>query len=169
MQKIFIITSDKNSKDNYRLAEYLQLECGLDLAKSFTTGNVEQYYEQLSINDVILAYKNNALLYSYSKDNIHSGITMDEFYNNDLFCMTIDGFNNIADNRLVNVLVVWLDLPTKEITCEMSHNIKSFQKTLESINYMYFNEDFDTICKIMKEYIETDSEDIRERILEENK
>lgn len=170
MQKIFIISSDKTSRVNYKLAEYLQSECGLDLASNFTTGDIEEpHFVQYSISDIILAYKNNALLYSYSKDNVHTGITMDEFYNNDLFCMTIDGFNNIADNRLVNVLVIWLDLPLKDITCEMSHTIKNFQKTLESINYMYFNEDFDTICRIMKDYIETDSEDIRDRILEENK
>lgn len=168
MQKIFIITSNNNSNDNYKLAEYISETYGLDIANNFTTMEPARHFVKFSSDEVVLAYKNNALLYSFSKEDNHIGITMDEFYNKDVFCMNIDGFNNIAENRLENVLVIWLDTPTTHIDSFTSYTIRQLQQTLESVTYMYFNEPFETICEIVGNYIQCEDEEIRKQIILDN-
>jgi hypothetical protein len=91
---------------------------------------------------------------------------MDEYYNSDIFCMTIEEFLNISESRLSNVLIIWLDCINIDKT--LQHNVKIFINTLESLDYLYFNEnDNDKILEVIKEYLNADN-NIKKQILEEN-
>lgn len=169
MQKIFIISSYHNNRQ-VDLANKLCNEFDFEIGKQFTTDeslkSIDNIY--LSISETILAYKNNALLYcvSSNKSEHTIGLTMDEYYNSDIFCMTIEEFLNISESRLSNVLIIWLDCINIDKT--LQHNVKIFINTLESLDYLYFNEnDNDKILEVIKEYLNADNK-IKKQILEEN-
>jgi hypothetical protein len=131
----------------------------MDIAISFTsTEEIENYKIQYSIDEIILAYRNNALLCCLSDtiNNIHKGFTMDEFYNKDIFCLTIKEFSNISESLLCNSIVIWIDQPKNDIDYEYVKDCKNFIDILENIPYMYFNENLSEIYDIVSEYIEAD-------------
>ena len=169
MQKIFIISSYHNNRQ-VDLANKLCNEFEFEIGKQFTTDeslkSIDNIY--LSISETILAYKNNALLYcvSSNKSEHTIGLTMDEYYNSDIFCMTIEEFLNISESRLSNVLIIWLDCINTNKTFQ--HNVKLFINALESLDYLYFNEnDNDKILEVIKEYLNADNI-LKTQILEEN-
>ena len=57
----------------------------------------ENYVYYLDVNTVNLSYKNNALLYIKTDKYISSGITIDDFYNNDICYLTVEEFNSIPE------------------------------------------------------------------------
>ena len=57
----------------------------------------ENYIYYLDVNTVNLSYKNNSLLYIITSNYISYGITLDDFYNNDIAFMNIEEYNNISD------------------------------------------------------------------------
>jgi len=159
MQKFFIITTDPNNSDKYKLAEYLSGKYDLDIAYSFTTDDdISNYKVQYSIDEIVLAYRNNALLscLSDTKNNIHQGITMDEFYNKNLFCMSMKEFANISESLLCNCIIIWLDQNKDLVEYEHVLDSRNFIQLLDNVSYMYFNEDLDTVKEIVSEYIEAD-------------
>jgi hypothetical protein len=159
MQQFFIVTSDPKNNDKYKLAEFLAEKYDMDIAYSFTsTDNLENYKVQYKIDEIILSYRNNALLCCLSDtiNNIHNGITMDEFYNKDIFCLTIKEFSNISESLLCNSIVIWIDQPKNDIDYEYIKDCKNFIDILENIPYMYFNENLSEIYDKVSEYIEAD-------------
>lgn len=179
MEKIFIVTTNKDDINKYFLAEHLSNMFDLDIAHT-TICNTEnfkdfteyKYLSSLAISDMMLAYKNNALLYSLNivdkyGNNVIESITMDDYYNKDIFCMSIEAFNNISDNRLVNCLVIWLDSNIRAVTNISLNMIKYFEESIKDIPYLYFNEDINTVYKVVDAYLNGDPI-MREQILEEN-
>lgn len=169
-QKFFIITTDPNNTDKYKLAEYLSEKYDLDIAYSFTTSDdISNYKVQYSIDEIVLSYRNNALLscLSDTKNNIHHGFTMDEFYNKDLFCMSMKEFANISESLLNNCIVIWLDQHKNDVDYEYVLESKNFIQLLENITYMYFNEDLSEIKTILLEYLNADY-DKKLEIIKEN-
>ena len=71
----------------------------------------ENYVYYLDVNTVNLSYKNNALLYIKTDKYISSGITIDDFYNNDICYLTVEEFNSIPEVifRKYDILVIWVD------------------------------------------------------------
>ena len=54
MQKIFIITTDPNNSDKYKLAEYLSEQYGLDIAYSFTSDEDISNFQPIPLTEEIL-------------------------------------------------------------------------------------------------------------------
>jgi hypothetical protein len=116
---------------------------------------------------MVIAYKNNAMLYCLSESEKSIGISMDEYYNTDIFCMSVEAFNNISESLLVNILVIWIDSKANTTDENQINNSKILMNTLDSLKYMYFIEDFKTIRKIICEYLDATPAKQLE-ILEEN-
>lgn len=175
MEKIFILTTNTKDIDvAYNLATYISSKYDLDIAQTFTSSleldvcqNNPTYFRFFDVNDMVIAYKNNAMLYCLSESEKSMGISMDEYYNTDIFCMSVEAFNNISESLLVNILVIWIDSKANITDENQINNTKILMNTLDSIKYMYFIEDFKTIRKIICEYL--DATPIKQlEILEEN-
>lgn len=175
MEKIFILTTNTKDIDvAYNLATYISSKYDLDIAQTFTSSleldicqHNPTYFRFFDVNDMVIAYKNNAMLYCLSESEKSIGISMDEYYNTDIFCMSVEAFNNISESLLVNILVIWIDSKANVTDENQINNTKILMNTLDSIKYMYFIEDFKTIRKIICEYLDATPTKQLE-ILEEN-
>lgn len=175
MEKIFILTTNTKDIDvAYNLATYISSKYDLDIAQTFTSSleldvcqNNPTYFRFFDVNDMVIAYKNNAMLYCLSESEKSIGISMDEYYNTDIFCMSVEAFNNISESLLVNILVIWIDSKANTTDENQINNSKILMNTLDSLKYMYFIEDFKTIRKIICEYLDATPAKQLE-ILEEN-
>lgn len=177
MDKIFIVSTDKYNKNKYILAEYLSNVFDLSIANTIVyTNNTSildnyKYLSILDLNNILLAYKNNALLYAITyadKDdnNTIETITIDDYYNNDIFCLSIEAFNNICENKLVNCIVIWIDSNLKQNNISFNE-ISHFEESLKDIPYLYFNENINHVCQIVYKYF-SGNKDEKQKILEEN-
>ena len=130
----------------------------------------ENYVYYLDVNTVNLSYKNNALLYLKTDKYISSGITIDDFYNNDICYMTIEQFNLISDKFINenNILVIWLDESNNhKISKDEMTEINYMQERLNNMKYLYFlNDSHKKICSVILEYLNSD-EDRQQQLLEE--
>lgn len=175
MEKIFIITTSKDKlKTAYDIANYISSKYDLDVAKTFTSNldidickTVPEYFTYFDVNDMIIAFKNNAMLYCLSEAEKSIGISLDEYYNNDIFCMTVEAFNNISESLLMNMIVIWIDSKVSNGSTDIMNNVKILLNTLDSIKYMYFTEDYKVIKRTVCEYIEASPKRQLE-LLEEN-
>lgn len=175
MEKIFIITTSKDKlKTAYDIANYVSSKYDLDVAKTFTSNldidickSVPEYFTYFDVNDMIIAFKNNAMLYCLSEAEKSIGISLDEYYNNDIFCMTVEAFNNISESLLMNMIVIWIDSKASNGSIDIMNNVKILLNTLDSIKYMYFTEDYKVIKRIVCEYIDASPKRQLE-LLEEN-
>lgn len=162
MEKIFIITTNKNDLDKaYKIANYISSKYDLDIAQTYTsTLDIDvckenpNYFTYFDVNDMVIAYKNNAMLYCLSESEKSIGISLDDYYNNDIFCMSVEAFNNISESLLLNMLVIWIDSKASYSEINIMNNVKILMNTLDSIKYMYFIEDYKVIKRIVCEYIE---------------
>lgn len=137
----------------------------------------DEYVYYLSTQDVDLTYKNNFVLFVNTDNYISSGITMDSYYNNDVFTMSMCEFNNISNvifnSESTDIITVWLDTVYDKNNEHFNEDViesKFFQERLnvDNIKFLYFyNEDVDTICNTIISYM-NGSEDERIAILEEN-
>lgn len=175
MEKIFIVTTDKTKLNTaYNIAKSISGEFGLDVAKTFISDlnlpickDNPEYFTYFDVNDMVIAFKNNAMLYCVTESENSMGISLDDFYNTDIFCMSVEAFNNISESLLLNILVIWIDSKQNTIDNETIHNVKVFMNTLESLKYMYFIEDINSIERTISEYINGNSRR-RLELLEEN-
>lgn len=178
--KFFIVGSQ--SVDKLSLAKNLiEKNDNLSIAETFTNnteykeGSNDSYLYYLESQEIDLAYKNNSLLYVSTDNYISYGITMDSFYTNDIFCISIKDFNNISnvvfDSKLYNILIIWLDEKITEMNKEIREDInesKYLIQRLESLKYIYFfEEDVDTIANVALDYLNSDEEK-RQEIIENN-
>lgn len=173
-----IIITGINLSKNLEIAKNLiNINDDLSIACSFTSDELykdktsENYIEFLDANVINLSYKNNAFLYIHTENYISTGITLDEFYNNDIICITNKNFNKIINDIFANneCIVVWID--TKEHNniniSEEIREINYLEKTLSKVNYLYFlDEDTDSIINTINRYIKS-SEENRKELLEE--
>lgn len=169
-EKVFIIVNTKNQINTaYNISTYLSKNFDFNCAKLFSTEKDMPYTYYLNQNEVILSYKNNALLTCNTyNDNDSLGITIDDYYNNDIFYCDIDLFNNISESMLNNVLVIWIDEPIKN-NLSLLNKISNFIINLDNLKYLYFNEkDLDKILDILNNYFNTDDIKLKNKILEEN-
>ena len=159
LPKIIIISL--NHIDKYDLARnIIKIDDNFSIAKMFSTSE-EEGYDYMDKDTLILSYKNNALFYVHSTDDKSTGITMDEYYNNNIILMNIEDFNILPENVLVNhnILIVWVDSE-----CSKSSDIKNdmneiniLLKSIDSYNYLYFyKEPTSKIANIILKYIYSD-------------
>lgn len=149
------------SLDNSSLNELSIIDIENDKPRSY-------YLEYETIN---LSIKNNALLYVLSdKNEILTGITYDDFYENDVMILTYKEFN-LLPNKLFkknNILIIWKDSydhdkldysESIEVNCFMSRIINESKY----YKYLYFlGKQNDFISKIIVKYID-DKTTIQER------
>ena len=130
----------------------------------------ENYVYYLDVNTVNLSYKNNALLYIKTDKYISSGITIDDFYNNDICIMNVEEFNLIPECVFSknDILVIWVDTKNhSSLTYNDMVEFKYFNSFLENNLYLYFIDDEPNISDIVLEYFYGD-EETRKKLLDEN-
>lgn len=161
--KVFIIYHDI-SKVNHLVDTLNNLDTDINIGNKFTTDQYYQQTEQLPYSyyyinqlEINKALKNNSLLYIITNDYISTGITIDDFYNYDIFCMTYKEYNVISDiifNKY-HILTIWLDSPDKKYK-NINYDITFVEHRLENVPYEYFlNDKSEDICKIIINYLET--------------
>lgn len=174
--KIFIVSSNHINKLDVA-NEIVALNDDLNICKSFTStmasGLIGEYMFNLDIDDIILSFKNNALLYiDYSDENV-CGITLDDFNASDIVMISPEHFNSIPDDpiSLNELVIIWLDSKFKSPNYKKDIiEVKYLQERIDnlSIPALYFcDEDKSTIAKTVLDYILAD-ETTREEIILEN-
>lgn len=128
------------------------------------------YMDPLTVN---LSYKNNSIFYVVSTDEISRGVTMDDYYNGDIVCLSIEEFNTIPQKLLNddNILIIWLDTKKRKMILSESylHEVKYFQDAIEDMNYMYFlDDDENEIVDEILKYVNCNDEDEKIKILNQN-
>jgi hypothetical protein len=173
--KTFIVCLDEQKALNIA-KDIVKTNDELSIIPRFTTntdykGEVnENYIYYLDVNTVNLSYKNNALLYIKTDKYISSGITIDDFYNNDVCYLTVEEFNSIPEVifRKYDILVIWVDTKNhKAISNSDLIEINYFSTFITTINYLYFLETEEDIHNTILDYIFGDEEK-RKYLLEEN-
>lgn len=177
--KIFITGSNKIDKLKYA-KKIEELDDDLSISQIFSNDESlkNSYYDEyryyLDSTDIDISYKNNAFLFiSCNDSSIYSGITLDSFYNEDIFCMSINEFNNIPDYIFENndILVIWLD--TKVLGKDKSNkddimSSKHLIEKIDKLNVLYFlDEDENIVGNTVISYLEGDYNE-KQKILEEN-
>lgn len=170
-----IIITGINKIDKLDIAKYIADNNDLSIVPSFTSDDTykgkisDRYIYYLSPNTIDLSYKNNAFIYIQTKNYLTTGVTCDDYYNNDILCVSIEEFNNIIDAELTDTLVIWLDTKfhnNENIKFELNET-KYLVERLNKIKYLYFlDESKDLINNIIYKYINSD-ELIRKDLLEE--
>jgi len=178
--KFFIVGSQEI--DKLSLARKLVEENdNLSIAETFTNnteykeGSNDNYIYFLESQEIDLAYKNNAILFVSTDNYVSYGITMNSFYTDDIFCMSIKDFNNISnvvfESKLYDIIVIWVDSKIKEFNKETREDIyesKYLMSRLDNLKYMYFfEENINTISDIILDYINSD-EQKRQELIENN-
>lgn len=173
--KTFIVCLDKDKALNVA-KDIIKVNDELSIIPRFTTDTEyqneinENYIYYLDVNTVNLSYKNNALLYIKTNKYISSGITIDDFYNNDICYLTVEEFNSIPEVifKKYDTLIVWVDIKnSKTISNSDMIEINYFSSFITTTNYLYFLEDEKDIHNTILEYIFGDEEK-RKYLLEEN-
>jgi hypothetical protein len=173
--KIFIVCLNKDislkiAKDILKEDDDLSIIPIFSTDQSFKDEINENYIYYLNSSIVNLSYKNNSLLYILTNNYISYGITLDDFYNNDIAFMNIEEYNNIPDvifNKH-NILTIWIDSKKHQsINNKVNIELKYFNERIKNINYMYFMEYDTNIYDTIIEYIEGD-ENKRLELLKEN-
>lgn len=175
-----ILITGLKTTDKMTLAKKLITENDdLSIAPMFTS---DKTYENIQLNDnyiyymntidVNIAFKNNSLFYVNTDDYVSTGVTLDDYYNNDIILLTINDFNLISPKTLQNedILIIWLDSKTNgKISESQLSEVRCFQDELDNYKYMYFlNDDVNVICKIILKFINCRDEEEKNRILTEN-
>jgi hypothetical protein len=173
--KTFIVCLDKE-KALDTAKNIIKVNDELSIIPRFTTDSEykneinENYIYYLDVNTVNLSYKNNALLYIKTNKYISDGITIDDFYNNDICYLTVEEFNLIPEIifKKYDTLIVWIDTKNhKTISNSDLIEINYFNSFITTTNYLYFLENEIDIHNIILEYIFGDEEK-RKYLLEEN-
>ena len=175
MTKVYII--GHRNIDTLSIGIKLQsVNDSMSVSPKFTTeqDKVSEYTYFLDKETVNISYKNNALITIMTDDNESYGITYDDYYNNDIFCMNLSDFNIIPDKLFRNtsedtehdVLVVWVD-SSKNVDRNDIIEAEFLSERLETINYLYFcNENPDKIVEVITKYLSSTPEERDELLLE---
>lgn len=172
--KIFIVCLNKQVALSIA-KEIVNKNDDLSIAPMFTTdGDIvpanENYEVHMEANVANLSYKNNALLFIVTNQYISTGITTDDFYNNDICIMTVEEYNIIPESTFNkhDILVVWVDTKiTKSINKNDLIEIGYLTDSLENKRYLYFIDEEEFIADTILDYLLAD-EDRRQVIFEQN-
>ena len=161
-KKIFIIYHDPDVINT--LVDELYIKSNeVNIANKFTTnindvkeGRPYSYY-YLQTLEVNKALKNNYLLYIITNNYISTGITIDNFYNNDIFCLSYKEYNTIPDIIFSkhDIFTIWIDSKYNKYE-NINKDVVFIEKRLENVKYEYFlsheiNEIVDTILNYLNE------------------
>ena len=175
--KIFIVAPEHINKLDIA-NEIVALNDDLNICKTFTSvsneaGLIGEYMFSLDIDDVVLSFRNNALLFlHYSEENV-LGITLDDFISSDIIPIRTDHFNMIIDDHISQneCVIVWIDSKQKSPNHKQDMiEARYLQERIDnfSLPVLYFcDENKKDIAKIILEYFLAD-ENTREEIIEEN-
>lgn len=175
--KIFIVGHKQLNKLD-TANKIISLNDYLNICKTFTTeqnsGMIGEYLFHLDEEDIILAFRNNSLLYIDYNDECISGMTIDDFDVSDIIPIDVKHFNSIPDYLLTDkeLLIIWIDSKNKEISSDKKYIIeaKYLQERIDNLNMpvMYFiDEDNIDVAEIVIEYMNSDNER-RLELVEEN-
>ena len=162
MKKIFIIYHNDELIDEFtnQLIDYAD---SLTFATKFSSDGDDLQKIYMSPLDVKLTVKNNAILYIITRDFVSTGITIDEFYNNDICFLHYDEFNEIPDvifNKH-DILTIWIDskIEKNQFDEKLHNDLTGLEQRLEKIKYEYFfNDDFEIINKTIYNFLYPDDE-----------
>ena len=177
--KVFLI-SPKHIDKLSIAKEVVALDDNINICKRFTS-NIEDKNELsnfrffMDVDDTILAFKNNVLLYLEYRDDNVSGITLDDYEASDIILIDSNHFNEIPDIYLANKELLFITLYSKTNKNDETKKQDIIEdqyiqdRSLElNIPIIYFIDEAATdIANIIIDYIKGD-EEIRERIIQEN-
>lgn len=171
--KTIIIGSDVIDKLEYANA-IIALNDNLNICRYFTSessfdGMIGEYKFSMSVDDIDLSFKNDALLFIDYRDEYITGIIHEDFENSDIVYMPIKYFNLIPDFLLENdILIVWIDNKSKNNVIDLSEANYFIERIEEmQIPLLYFiNDTKELVSKVVIEYLEGD-EISRKKLLEE--
>ena len=145
--KVFIVYHNQNLVN--KIIERINfINNDISISKKFITisefNDASHYF--LNQKEVGLALKNNSLLYVLTDEYISSGITIDDFYNCDIFLLSYKEYNAIADIIFTKypVLTIWVDSKKNEKTMfdkDFYYEIQYLEKRLETVNNEYYLDD----------------------------
>lgn len=129
--KLIIVSS--NNK------QHILSEIALELSELYDMNVATHFYccndrNAITVDELNNAYKNNALLSCCQEQNGTFGITMDEYYNSDIIYVSIEEFNTIAEYKLKDSFIVFVE-------DEMSNYIDNELLELKYfLNFLYITE-----------------------------
>ena len=143
--------------------------CDLRIAERFNSGLDEYSKLNLDFQEVVMAYKNNAIFSCITDtDNNTTGITMDEYYNSNVIYLSVAELMNVSDHKLTNCLIVWIDSDKWSCSSEDISIATNMEKIIHNCEYLYFlKNELDVAVKTICRYIDGDKEE-KQNILEEN-
>lgn len=176
--KIFIVGHKQLNKLDIA-NKIISLNDYLNICKTFTTeqsdGMIGEYLFHLDEEDIILAFRNNSLLYIDYNDEQISGMTIDDFDVSDIIPIDIKHFNSIPDYLLSDkeLLIIWVDSKAKYISSDKKYIIeaKYLQERIDNLNIptMYFIDDDNiNIANIVIEYMNSNDDERMELVKENN-
>lgn len=142
--KIFIIYHDESILEDL-INKIFEASNEINISDKFTTDNTAvkngrpysfYYLPTLELNKAI---KNNYVLYVLTTNYISTGITIDNFYNNDVFILNYKEYNAIPDlvfNKH-NILTIWIDSKDGKYK-DIFNDIVFIENRLERVNNEYF-------------------------------
>lgn len=158
--KIFIIYHDDSTIIDL-VNKIFEQSNEINISDKFTTNEkdvkngIPYSYYYLNTLEVNKAIKNNYILYVLTDNYISTGITIDNFYNNDIFIMNYKEYNAISDvvfNKH-NILTIWIDSKDNKYP-GIFNDIIFIENRLEHVNYEYFlNNENDEIIKVILNYL----------------
>jgi len=172
--KLFIVCLNRDTSLNIA-KNIITINDELTIAPVFTTNILkneinENYETYMDVSTINLSYKNNSLLYIKTNNHISKGITLDDFYNNDICIMNIEEYNLIPENIFskYDILTIWVDSKQRKAISSLDMiEIKYFNSFIENHNYLYFFDTESNIAETIIDYINGDEEQ-RKLIMEEN-
>lgn len=172
--KYFIVSLDKEKSLDIA-KQIISKDDSLSISPIFFTDKEktisnENYETYMDVNTINLAYKNNSILFIKTNQHVSHGITIDDFYNNDICVMNVEEFNLIPECVFIknDILVIWVDTKNhSSLTYNDMVEFKYFNSFLENNLYLYFIDDEPNISDIVLEYFYGD-EEIRKKLLDEN-
>ena len=169
MQKIILVDTNSTLLSVRQVADKLNKLYDLSVVERFNCGEEIQSGLNLEFQEVVMAYKNNAIFSCITDvNNSTTGITMDEYYNNSVMYLSVAELMNVPDHKLTNCLLVWIDSDKYSCTTEDITIATNMESIIRNCDYLYFLKTevdlaVETICK----YLDSDTEE-RQIILEEN-
>ena len=168
LNKLEIARELVRRNDNLSIAPHFTSDQAIESKKMID----DEYLYYLDNATISLSFKNNSLLYVMTEGYISTGVTTDDYYNNDIICVDIIDFNNIPDRYFTRKnanLIIWIDSRIhKHINETEMLEIRYLQERVDTLPYMYFLDDtIDNICTSILEYIDA-SEERRKEIIEDN-
>lgn len=164
MKKVIIVSSKIEVLDDI-INEITDIDDNINIINRFST-DVQykdrapgtDYIEYIDNDELILAYRNNALICVTTKDEISTGISVESWINGDIARMTYEEYNNIPQRLLSNCDIVWYDNIEKHRSKREYEESKEFIESIEEIQYLYFtsHDCISEIGNIIVEYFNGD-------------